>query len=179
MRPRLRYNILSIELFSLLTPTKAAQELYKQCQDLTWLDASCCVNPTNLGVAIRRPDNEYAFEPAAMEKRMKIAIGNLGMPVAFSMSSDITSAVFDQISPYQTEIVIQPRGTRIPVVGSLGDVRDRIPEVKQVYTCLVREEKLVLLWANNVEGLVSHGSHVEQMLMETVSIGIERLLGFG
>lgn len=103
-----------------------------------------------------------------MSQDMMTAISGIGLPVAFTMSSDITSAVFAQVSQYQTEIVIQPRGTRIPVVSSLQEIPQRISEIKQVYACLVREERIVLLWSNTLEGASPLGSDVEQMLMETV-----------
>jgi hypothetical protein len=142
--------------------------LHKLCEDSKWLEESECKNPAVLGVGIRRPNNEYVFEPTSMSQDMMTAISGIGLPVAFTMSSDITSAVFAQVSQYQTEIVIQPRGTRIPVVSSLQEIPQRISEIKQVYACLVREERIVLLWSNTLEGASPLGSDVEQMLMETV-----------
>lgn len=121
-----------------------------------------------LGVAVQRPDDEYTFEPASLENLMMNTIRSVGLPVAFSMSSDITSTVFAQISPYQTELVIQPRGTRIPIVGSLQDIAERSFEIRQSMTCLVKEENLVLLWSHTAENAFPHGRDVEQMLMETV-----------
>jgi hypothetical protein len=100
---------------------------------------------------------------------MMAAIRSIGLPVAFTMSSDITATVFAQISPHQNEIIIQPRGVRIPVVSGLKIVPSRAFEIKQSLACLVREERIVLLFANMVESAVPHGSDVEQMLMETVS----------
>jgi hypothetical protein len=99
---------------------------------------------------------------------MMAAIRSIGLPVAFTMSSDITATVFAQISPHQNEIIIQPRGVRIPVVNSLKLVPSRAFEVKQSLGCLVREENIVLLCANTMESAVPHGSDIEQMLMETV-----------
>jgi hypothetical protein len=101
---------------------------------------------------------------------MAAAIRSIGLPVAFTMSSDITSTVFAQISPHQKEIVIQPRGVRIPVINSLKAIPSRAFEIKQSLVCLVREERIILLCANAMESASSHGSDVEQMLMETVSL---------
>lgn len=142
--------------------------LYKQCEASKWLEESGCFNSAVLGVAIRRPDEDYAFEPASMDQQMMTAIRSIGLPVAFSMSSDIASTVFTQISPYQTELVIQPRGTRIPVINSLQAIPARSFEIKQSLACLVKEENIVLILANTVESALPHGAHVEQMLMETV-----------
>lgn len=142
--------------------------LYKQCEASKWLEESGCFNSAVLGVAIRRSDQDYTFEPASMDQQMMTAIRDIGLPVAFSMSSDITSTVFTQISPYQTELIIQPRGTRIPIINSLQDIPARRFEIKQSLACLVKEENIVLLLANNVESAFPHGSNIEQMLMETV-----------
>ena len=93
---------------------------------------------------------------------------NVGLPVAFTVASDITSAAFALVSQYQSEIVIQPRGTRIPVVNSLMEVPGRISEIKQVYACLVKEERIILVFANTIDAANAQGSDTEQMLMETV-----------
>lgn len=165
----LRYSFLFLSaLFQSLTLTKAAHHLHQQCEASKWLEESNCFNSAVLGVAIRRPDDDYTFEPASMEQRMMTAIRCIGLPVAFSMSSDITSTVFTQISPYQTELVIQPRGTRIPIVDSLLSIPSRSFEIRQSLACLVKEENVVLLLANTAESALAHGRDVEQMLMETV-----------
>ena len=96
------------------------------------------------------------------------AIRSIDLPVAFSMASDITSSVFAQISPYQNEVVIQPRGIRISVVDSMQSVCDFSFEIKQSLACLVREERIVLLWANSVDAAIIHGSDAEHMFMESV-----------
>lgn len=62
------------------------------------------------------------------------------------------------------------RGIRIPVISSVKLVPSRSFEIKQSLSCLVQEEKIVLLCANTIESAASHGSDVEQMLMETVRL---------
>jgi len=99
---------------------------------------------------------------------MVVAVVEVGIPVTFTMSSDITATIFRHISPFQTEIVIQPRGSRIPVVSTLLEVSSRVFEIKQAMACLVRDEMIVLVWANSVTAAISHGSQVEHMLMESV-----------
>ncbi len=146
----------------------ALVRLYKQCEESKWLEESGCYNSAVLGVAICRRDEDYAFEPASMKQEMMAAIRNIGLSVTFTMSSDITSRVFSQISPYQTELVIQPRGTRIPIVDSLRAIPARGLEIRQTMACLVKEENVVMILANTVESVLRQGADVEQMLMETV-----------
>jgi hypothetical protein len=81
---------------------------------------------------------------------MKAAIRCVDAPVAFSMASRITANVFDRLSPFQDE------------------VKERAYEIKQCRAVLVREEKIVLLWADSVEAASLSGSEVEHMLMESV-----------
>jgi hypothetical protein len=121
-----------------------------------------------VGVAIRRANQDYVFEPDSVDPHFTAAVRSIGLPVAFSMSSDITSTVFGRIPPYQTSIAIQARGINIPVVDSLESILLRRSEIKHSPGCLVRNEGIVLLWANSVESAIANGSDVEQMLMETV-----------
>ena len=148
--------------------SKVALDLHKHAEASKWLEESECSSPAALGVAILQQNNEYTFEPASMSQDVRLAINSIGLPITFTMSSEISSAVFAQISQYQTEIVIQPRGTRIPVVNSLQDIPTRIGEIKQIFACLVKKEKIVMLFANTLEGATSQAYDIEQMLMETV-----------
>jgi hypothetical protein len=121
-----------------------------------------------MGVAIRRANQDYIFEPDSVDPHFMTAVRSIGLPVAFSMSSNITSMVFSRIPPYKTSITIEARGINIPVVDSLASIPLRGYEIKQSPGCLVRKDGVVLLWANTVESAISNGSDVEQMLMETV-----------
>jgi hypothetical protein len=142
--------------------------LHQYCEASRWLEQSECANTTTLGVAFRRPGESYTFKPTSISQRMVAAFRCIDTPVAFSMASKITSNVFDHLSPYQDEITIQPYGARVPVVSSLQYVSDRTFEIKQCLAVLVREERLVLLWANSIDAASVHGSEVEHMLMESV-----------
>lgn len=142
--------------------------LHQYCEASRWLEQSECSNTTTLSVAFRRPGEGYTFKPASISQRMIAAIRCIDTPVAFSMASKITSNVFDHLSPFQDEVIMQPYGARIPVVASLEYVKERIFEIKQCLAVLVREERVVLLWANSVEAASVHGSEVEHMLMESV-----------
>jgi hypothetical protein len=121
-----------------------------------------------LGVAVRRLNHDYIFEPASVDQNFIVAVGSLDLPVAFSMSSNITETVLSQKSQYQTSVTIQARGISIPVVDSLSSIPARSSEIKHSLGCLVRKEGIVLLWADTVERAISKGTDVEQMLMEAV-----------
>jgi hypothetical protein len=121
-----------------------------------------------LGVAIRRPNHDYIFEPASVDEDFIVAVGSLGLPFAFSMSSSITETALSQRSQYETSVTIQARGISIPVVDSLSGIPARSSEIKHSLGCWVRKEGILLLWADTVEKAISNGTDVEQMLMEAV-----------
>jgi hypothetical protein len=89
---------------------------------------------------------------------------------AFTMSSEITSALIDQISPFQTEIQVQPRGIKINIVRSLAHLASGKTQVtKKAYMCILREERVVLVWNDSVEGILTHGADVEGLLVGIVN----------
>jgi hypothetical protein len=73
------------------------------------------------------------------------------------------------MSPYQTEIVIQPHGILIPVVQSMQQVADLVnANQMRGNACIVRNERIVLVWTDSVENLLPHGAELEKLLIETV-----------
>lgn len=147
---------------------KVSKVLHQQCVINGWLDPYTCSNPAALGVAVRRPNLAYVFEPASVDQNFVDAVDSLGLPVAFSMSSGIAETILSRKSHYETSIVFQPRGISIPVVNSLSDVPARSSEIKHSLGCLVLKEGIVLLWGDSAEKAISTGTEVEQILMEAV-----------
>jgi hypothetical protein len=135
---------------------------------LSWLEESQCQTAKVLGVAVRSSAQEYAFKPVDLEDMAKDAIKSIGFEVAFTMVSDITSTICHQLSPQQSEIVIEQRGVRIPVVESLDMIPSRSFEFKQSLACIIKNENMVLIYANALESAILCGSEVEKMLMEMV-----------
>jgi hypothetical protein len=124
-----------------------------------------------IGVAVRLPNNAFFNEPPTLNRLVVDAIKNINPAVAFTMSSEITAAVFRQLSPFQDEIVIQPRGIQIPVIESFSALSTGYNPIFNNFVCLVRKEKVVLVWAASVEGILSHGSHIETKLLGWVCLG--------
>lgn len=86
------------------------------------------------------------------------------------MSSEITAVLIDQLSPFQTEVQLHQRGLRIPIVRSLAELASGTTAVtKRSYMCILREERVVLLWNDSVEGILTHGGEVEGILIGVVS----------
>lgn len=122
-----------------------------------------------LGVAVRLPDGNYATEPPTIDPRFYQVLQMLNSKVVFTMSSEITAALLDQISPFQTEIQVNSRGIKIPIISSLADLAAGSSRVsKKSYMCVVRTERVVLVWNDSVEGILTHGTDVESILVAMV-----------
>ena len=162
--------------------------LHKRCTQHKWLEppseelnvdslpggpgTSC------LGVMLRRSPGSYASEPLNISSELLGAVQRLGAPVAFTMSSEVTEMLFQQITPLQTEVLLDPLGTALPIVNSINDICTRKSSVSQDdFMCACRQERLVLVWSDSAQGLVGHGGDVETKLVglvrTPVSLGLE------
>jgi hypothetical protein len=128
------------------------------------------INESWIGVAVRLPDRNYTTEPQNMDRSFYRVLQSFNCKAAFTMSSEITSALIDQISPLQTDLQVHPRGLKIPIVQSLAELASGTAAVtKKSYMCILREERVVLLWNDSVEGILTHGTDVEGILVGIVS----------
>lgn len=145
--------------------------LHQRCVEKKWLeefgdDNGAIPDESALGVAIRSPDaTHYAMEPSTVDADFLEALRLMDAKVGLTMSSEITENLFAQVSPFQEDLQLGPR-TRIPVVQSLEQIITSQVEIDHnAYACLLREERIVMLWNDTVEGILAHGADVEDKLM--------------
>jgi hypothetical protein len=158
--------------------------LHKRCIQHKWLEPpseepnlNSVSGTSGLGVMLRRPMGSYASEPLNISPELLRAAERLGAPVAFTMSSGITEALFQQITPLQTEVPLDPFGAILPIANSISDICTGKSSVSQnAFMCACRRERLVLVWGDSAQGLVAHGSDVENKLVGLVRIPVR--LGF-
>lgn len=145
------------------------QYMHKQCASSGWLNQHSAPDPSVIGIMMKLGNDELARQPASLNSMVIAAFESLDAAIAFTMSSDITASLFRQLSPYQTEIVIQPHGIKIPIVDSLQQVVD-LANTRHMRgnACIVKDEKIVLVWTNSIDNLLPHGAELEKLLVETV-----------
>jgi hypothetical protein len=145
------------------------QYMHKQCENSGWLNRHHSPDPSAIGVMIKLGKDELARHPPTLNPTVIAAFESIDAPIAFTMSSDITASLFRQMSPYQTDIVIQPHGILIPIVQSMQQVADLANDNQmRGNACIVRNERMVLVWTDSVENLLPHGAELEKLLIETV-----------
>ncbi len=155
--------------------------LYRKCLQSKWLElseedyGSSDGGASNLGVILRRPDGIYTAEPMFITQNIVKAVERLGVSTAFTMSSEITHALLQQITPFQSELSLDPRGLVLPIVDSVKDLGSSMSTVtKEAYMCLCRNERFVLLWSDSVQGILAHGNDVETKFLGSVRIAMRR-----
>lgn len=149
--------------------------LHRRCLQAKWLeppeDEYGVVDggATNLGVLLRRPDGIYTAEPLFLNPDLVSAVEKLNVTVAFTMSSEITFALLQQVTPFQTELSLDPRGFVLPVANSVKDiVSGKSSVTRDNYVCLCRQERMVLVWGDTVPGILAHGTDIETRLLGLV-----------
>lgn len=145
------------------------QYMHKQCERSGWLSNHDSPEPSSIGVMLKLGSDALVRHPPTLNSTVIAAFESIDASIAFTMSSVITASLFRQLSPYQTDIVIQPQGIIIPVVESLQQVVDSADTSHmRGNACIVKNEKIILVWTDSVENLLPHGAELEKMLMETV-----------
>ena len=152
--------------------------IHKKCVQHRWLEpasdgssADSISATTELGVVLRRTDGSYATEPSNVSRQLSRAAGRLEASVAFCMSSGITEALFEQLTPLQTKLQLDPFGAFLPVVNSIDDLCSDVLRVSQeAYMCACRRERFIFVWGVSPQSIVAHGSDVETRLVGVVRI---------
>jgi hypothetical protein len=147
--------------------------MHKQCESSGWLSCHECLDPSMVGVMIKQANNSRSIHPPTLHPMTIEAAGSIDAAIVFTMASEITAALFRQMSPYQSEILVQPQGIRIPIVGSFKDVVNLATAQKlRGSSCIVRNERVILVWSNLVENILPHGAELEKLLLETVRLSL-------
>ncbi|KAH9893699.1 glycosyl transferase family group 2-domain-containing protein [Xylariomycetidae sp. FL2044] len=120
-------------------------------------------------VAVKGPDLQYDFVPKdAATSPLAAAVTTLNEAAVMSMISEVATKVIDEISPEQKFVMIESSGARIPVVARLKDVYTGLAHTSSY--CIVREEKLILIWSHEPGMLLNVAHEVERQLFELGNI---------
>lgn len=123
------------------------------------------------GVLLRHTRGQYVSAPQILAPSLVATVQRLNVAVAFTMSTDITNLIFSLFAPDQTELVIPHDGTQYQILESFDNMAKATSnKIKRFqYTCFVRAEKVLLLWDDDVEGILTHAAAIERQLLAIVS----------
>ena len=121
------------------------------------------------GVLLRQNRGVYISQPTFAHHELMAAVSRLNVGVAFTMFTATTDVIFDSLSPSQTEFTLS-NGSQYQIIESMSDIsKSASTKIKRFqYACLVRKERLVLLWHDEVQKILSHAAIVERNLLASI-----------
>lgn len=149
------------------------QFLYRRFGAYGWLQQDQVAQvPVSVGIVMRAKngdDTEFISEPQTMDNNVKTICANLNLAIVFSMSSDVTDLIFTRIEKDDSEITLWPYTITVPIIDSLEVLANNRTDVgRGEFCCLIRKEKVALVWGNAAEEMIVRGSDVETKLISFV-----------
>lgn len=119
------------------------------------------------GVLIRKTLGNYVTEPQAIDQDLLNAVKRVNPGVALTMSTDGTQAIFDVLEPNETELMFQ-NGSQIQIFDSMADIAASIAIRKFQYAALVRQERVLLVWHDDLGAILSQAMEIESRMLALV-----------
>jgi hypothetical protein len=153
-------------------PQQVARNLARRAGLRRWFDESygeSFVQGYSPGcIALKTEDSEHLFEPTNVNPTLADAIRVLDEIAVLTMSSNITAGIMELINPFQKSLSTQQAGNRLPILTSLSDVTPDLGHYSKA--CIIRNEKLILIWSDSSETIMSVGNDIEAELYNFVSV---------
>lgn len=123
------------------------------------------------GVLLRHTRGKYVTMPQVLAPNLVATVQRLNVAVAFTMSTHVTDLMFSIFAPNQTELVLPHDSTQYQILESFDEMAKATSnKIKRFqYTCFVRTERVLLLWDDDVEGILTHAASIERQLLTVVS----------
>ena len=119
------------------------------------------------GVLLRKSRGSYVCHPPSMNDKLVDVVTALNVQVAFTMRCETIDVLVAKLSPQQITIRMLDQ-SQLQVVESLSDVSSSSIKKFQ-YACLVRKEKLLLVWHDDMQRIIPHAQRLEEKLLSIVS----------
>jgi len=95
---------------------------------------------------MQREDGSFVTHPHTLNEEVVKAVLRLDVPIAFTMSSEITAALIAQVTPEQKQLGDPRSGIVLPIVDSVELIGAGAVQVsREGFICLCKEEQFVLV----------------------------------
>lgn len=134
---------------------------------MRWMTPEASLPGSCEGVLIRKGAGTYVTEPQAADTDLLNAVKRINPGVALTMSTDGTQAIFDVLEPYETELMFQ-NGSQIQIFESMVHLTTSSTIRKFQYAALVRQERLLLVWHDDLGAILSQANEIESRILALV-----------
>ncbi|KAF2820258.1 hypothetical protein CC86DRAFT_459765 [Ophiobolus disseminans] len=143
------------------------KHLYAKASSMRWLTPGPLAPHVCEGVLIRKGLGDYVTEPQDINQDLQAAVKRVNPRVAITMSTDGTQAIFDVLEPHETVLMFQ-NGSQIQIFDSMADIAATINIRKFQYAALVREERVLLVWHDELGSIISQAMEIESRILALV-----------
>lgn len=119
------------------------------------------------GVLIRKSQGEFICEPQSIDRDLLSAVKRVNPGVALTMSTEATQAVFDVLEPYESQLMFG-NGAQIQIYDSMAEIAASSGIKKFQYAALVRQERVMLVWHDDLGAILSHAMEIESRVLGLV-----------
>ena len=132
-----------------------------------WMPQEALDTPREgLGVLLRQSRGQYMCRPVNIEPSLLLAVQRLNVAVAMTIRPDMLESIFNTLEPFQTELRLKD-GSQLQIIQSLTSITASTVKKFQ-YACLLRQERTVLVWHDDVNQILIHAGRVEERLLSFV-----------
>jgi hypothetical protein len=142
--------------------------LYSRILTNNWFGKTSPANALDerLGTLIRKTRGLYATAPDLVHPDLVAAVQKLNAQVAFTMRTDSVEIILDTLDEFQADLVMRD-GSQIQVLESLSDILTMNVRRFQ-YCCVLRRERIVLVWHDDLEEIIPHALRLEDRLLSLI-----------
>lgn len=134
---------------------------------MRWMDAGLPQPIAKSGVLIRKTNSDFVTEPRHIDQELLAAIKKINPGVALTMCTDGTDAVFDVLDDHESQLRFS-NGSQIQIYDSLEAIAHS-PSIKKFqYAALVRQERLLLIWHDDLSAILSQAMEIESRILGLV-----------
>jgi hypothetical protein len=140
--------------------------LYKKIVSSGWAPAD--PDPADcMGVLVRKQRGTYITMPTPINDSLLDAAVKLNIIAALTMRPEMLDGILASLMPGQTELRFHD-GSQLQILDSIMLV-DQSTIKKFQYACVCRQEKLILVWHDDLTNLTPQAAKIEERLLSLVS----------
>lgn len=140
--------------------------LYKRIQASAWIPSNPSAEDC-MGVLLRRTRGSYVTHPEQLHHVLQGAVIRLNLVVALTMRPSMLEGILSSLTPGQTELRFKD-GSQLQIIDSLTSAQPSNVKKFQ-YACICRQERLVLVWQDDLQNIIPQATRVEERLLSLVS----------
>lgn len=120
-----------------------------------------------IGVLIRQRRGNYVTAPDPVNHVLLGAVVRLNLAAALTMRPQMLDGLLSSLSPNQTELRFKD-GSQLQIIESMALAQPSTVKKFQ-YACVCRQERIVLVWQDDIQNILPHATRMEERLLSLVS----------